>query len=115
MTGTIVVGVILSLMFLVSFTEWFYHIAAGVNEVIPSGALFYPSLIRMVVFSVLFIGIVLLVLSLAYECPKGDDEREGFFAYLDCTLYWQIRAKMAGVSVLTIQEQVLEARKELNN
>jgi len=103
MAGTIIVGVILALMFLVAFSEWFFHLASGVNELIPSGFQFYTRLFRWILMAFLFMAMVFWTLSMVYECPRGN-KRKGVFALMDCTVYWEIRARLVGVPASTLQE-----------
>lgn len=91
MTSTIALGVILALVFLVSFTEWFYHLIVGVNQLIPSGYGFYFNVAKFTAGGVSFMAMVFWSLSMVYECPK--ETREGIFTYLDCTVYDKMAAR----------------------
>lgn len=113
MTGTIIVGVILALMFLVAFSEWFFHLATGVNELIPSGFNYYFRLAKWIGGAALLMTMVFVSLSVVYECPKGGD-REGLFALIDCTAYWEVRGRMVGVSGSTLEQEVLDSRNQFD-
>ena len=113
MAGTIIVGVILALMFLVAFSEWFFHLTSSVNQLIPSGFGFYSRLIKWSLGGLFFMAMVFWVLSMAYECPKGD-RREGAFTVMDCTVYWEVRGLIAGSSAAAIKEQVIDGSDQFD-
>ncbi len=115
MTGTIVVGVIISLMFLVSFTEWFYHIAAGVNEVAVRDLFFFYRIGGWIVGGILFIGGVFWILALTNECPVVGRERVGIFRYLNCDVYWEMRSFVEGKSVPLLMEEAANKSPKLDD
>ena len=96
MSGTIIVGIILSITFLVSFSEWFYHLVVGVNELIPYGYGFYFNIFKFSAGGLSFMALVFWTLSMVYECPKPN--REGIFEYMDCRVYYQAKARSQGLT-----------------
>jgi hypothetical protein len=113
MVGTVIVGVFLALMFLVSFSEWFFHLAVGVEELMPSGLDYYSRLAKWGLVGLLFMAMVFWILSMVYECPKGE-KREGIFGYMDCTVYWEVRARSEGRDVGVLMEEVTKGVDQLN-
>lgn len=97
MAGSVFLGVVLAIMFLAAFSEWFVHLATGVYELIPSGYQFYSQIVSWLVISAVFMAVVFFILAVVYECPRGE-KREGVFALMDCSVYWQIREKWGGLA-----------------
>lgn len=95
MSGVTIVGVILAVVFLVSFSEWFYHLVKGANELIPSGYGFYFNVFKFMAGGLSFMAVVFWSLSMVYECPKPN--REGIFEYMDCRVYYQAKARTQGL------------------
>lgn len=106
MIGTVIVGVIISLMFLVSFSEWFYHLVIGIDELLVKDLYIYYRISLWVGGGILFMAIVFWSLAMVKECPMMR-EKEGVFKYLNCSAYWQVRSRFEGVSSETIQERIL--------
>jgi hypothetical protein len=80
--------VVVAVIFLVAFSEWFYHIAAGLNAFVLDDVYFRyrimgVSLLSMLVMSGTFYGMALI-----NECP--NEVREGLFAKLNCEEYSKI-------------------------
>ena len=86
----VIVGVILAVMFLVTFSGWFFEYASGLHELVLDDR-FYTyrivgaSLVSIVLFITAFYGI-----SLINQCPK--QERSGIFAGLRCETYLSLKA-----------------------
>lgn len=99
MNWTVVVGVIIALMFLTAFTEWFYHLIAGANALIVEDSFVGFRIFKMGMSSVLFMAALLWVLAMFYECPTPEEEREGIFAYMDCTLYGWVKKSPLGAYI----------------
>lgn len=115
MTGAVVVGVIIAVMFLVSFTEWFYHLALGLNEAVVRDVFWAYRIGTWVVGGLLFMGAVFWVLALNTECPLLEKDKPGIFKYMDCDVYWQVRGVIEGKSVSVLLEEAagqLEQRQE---
>ena len=96
MAGSVFFGVILAIMFLAAFSEWFVHLVMGVYELIPSGYQFYSQIVSWLIISVVFMAVVFFTLAVVYECPKGE-KREGVFALMDCSVYWRLREGWGGL------------------
>lgn len=89
----VAVGVLVAVIFLISFSGWFYHIAAGWNEYVLDDVYFKyriaaASLISIAVITATFFG-----LAYAAECPgeSGDDSKQGIFSSLNCADYRNIK------------------------
>lgn len=87
MNWTVVVGIIIAIMFLTSFTEWFYHLIAGTNALIAEDSFVGYSIFRFGLSGMLFIVGMFWILAMFYECPTPEEDREGVFVYMDCSLY----------------------------
>ncbi len=85
----IVVGVIVALMFLITFSEWFYHLVSGWGDLIIKDVFLNYKVIGAGVVSIaLFVGTFWAV-SLINECDS--EEKVGLFAKLNCEEYLSIR------------------------
>lgn len=84
----VAVGIIVAIIFLVAFSEWFYQLVSGWKEFVLDDEYFRYriagiSLVSFLVMSVTFYGLALI-----YECP--NEVREGVFAKLNCKEYSKI-------------------------
>lgn len=114
MTGTIVVGVIITLMFLVSFTEWFYHVVVGFNEVALRDIFFSYRIAAWVIAGVTFMGGTFWTLALTNECPLLEKERPGVFKYMNCDVYWEMRSFVERKPPSVLLEEAADKEAELN-
>ncbi len=99
MSWTVVTGIIIALMFLVSFSQWFYELISGLNGIIVEDIYVVYRTIAWGLGSILFMGAVFWILAIVKECPDLSGERPGIFAYMDCRLYWQGRKLVTGQSI----------------
>lgn len=86
----VAVGIILAIIFLVAFSEWFYHLAVGWREIVIDDVYFNYRIIGVSLFSMLVIGSTFLGMAYVTECP--NEKREGVFAKLRCEEYLKIKA-----------------------
>lgn len=92
METPVIVGVMIALMFLVIFSEWFYNLSKGLSEVVIDDQ-FYG--FRVFVASLLSIGFVVgmfFLISVVNKCPKESEERVGIFSSLNCDGYLELKA-----------------------
>jgi hypothetical protein len=87
MNWVVIVGVIIALMFLVSFTTWFFHLFAGVDALAGGGPTRGFKLVTWTFWGLLFMGSIFWGNAMINECPTPEELREGVFVYLDCTVY----------------------------
>ncbi len=85
----VVVGLLLAIIFLVVFSEWFYHTFIGWREVVIDDRLyklriFGASVVSVLVFLGSFLGVAYIT-----KCPS--EEREGIFEKLNCDEYNKIK------------------------
>lgn len=85
----VVVGVIVAIIFLVAFSEWFYHMVKGWNEMVLDDDYFKYRIVGVTLFSFLVIGTTFLGMALINECP--NQTTEGLFANLRCDEYLKIK------------------------
>ncbi|MBI3954767.1 hypothetical protein HY333_01850 [Candidatus Collierbacteria bacterium] len=86
----VTVGVILAVMFLITFTGWFYNLVQGLRELLIDDMFFFyrvagASVISILIFVASFMGIATI-----RECRS--EEREGFFKALKCEEYLRIKS-----------------------
>jgi len=86
----IIVGVVLVIVFLVGFSEWFYAMAEGLRSLVLDDALYGYRLVGTSLMSILLMVGVFLAIATINECP--NETREGVFAGLRCQEYFSIRA-----------------------
>ena len=86
----VVVGIIVALIFLIAFSEWFYHLVIGWNEFVLDDMYFKYRMIGVSLLSIVIMSGTFYGLALFYECPNED--REGVFAKLNCEDYAKIKA-----------------------
>lgn len=85
----VVVGVILAIIFLVAFSEWFYHLVEGWNELVIDDIYFKYRIVGVSIVSIFLICSTFFVMALVNECP--NEERSGVFANLRCEEYMKIK------------------------
>lgn len=86
----VIVGIMLAIIFLVAFSEWFYHLVEGWGTIVIDDIYFKYRIMGATVFSMVIIGSTFLGMALITECP--NQEREGVFARLRCDEYLKIKA-----------------------
>lgn len=86
----VAVGITLAIIFLVAFSEWFYHLVKGWKEIVVDDAFFRYRIIAASVFSMIVISTTFFGMAIITECP--NEEREGVFAQLRCEEYLKIKA-----------------------
>ncbi len=92
----VIVGIILVIIFLIVFSEWFYHNFVGWKEVILDDQFFNvrilgATLVSMMVFFASFMGAAYIT-----KCPSA--EREGIFEKLNCEEYYKIKVQADSLS-----------------
>lgn len=86
----VVVGVIIAIMALITFSGWFYELATGMHELVLDDQFFNYRIIAATFASIVFMVAVFFVIATINECP--NEQREGVFAGLKCDSYLQIKA-----------------------
>ena len=86
----VIVGVILAIMFLVTFSSWFYNFAKGLNALVLDDIFYTYRIIAASVLTIIVMVGSFYVISLINECPR--QERAGFFAGLRCESYLKLKA-----------------------
>jgi hypothetical protein len=113
--GSILVGVIIALMFLASFTEWFYHVILGVNETVIKDIFFNYRIGVWIAMGVSFFVGMFWLLSMTQECPLVDQEKVGIFKYMNCDVYWQARSLFEGKPVSLLLKEAADKLAEPDN
>ena len=85
----VAVGIILSVMFLVTLSGWFYNFATGMREVVLDDKFFNLRILMASFISVAFFVGVFFIISVVNECP--NEKREGIFAGLNCGEYLKLK------------------------
>lgn len=91
----VIVGVVLSIIFLVVFSEWFYHMFIGWREVVIDDKVYSLRIIAASAFSMILFFVSFLGMAYATKCPS--EERVGVFERLNCTEYNKIKVQAGAV------------------
>ena len=91
MSMPVIVSLVMVLVFLVSFSQWFYNLFKGWREVIVDDVFMVYRIVGVTILScgIMFAGF--WVIATVNECKEIDVEREGIFKQLNCKEYWEIR------------------------
>ena len=85
----VIVGVILAIVFMIVFSEWFYHTFVGWKEVVIDDQLFGLRIAGAAIFSMLILFGTFMGMAYVTKCP--NEEREGVFEKLNCEEYQKIK------------------------
>lgn len=91
----VVVGVLIAIMFLFTFSGWFYELATGMKELVLDDQFFSYRIFFASLVSIVFMVLVFFVIATVNECP--NQQREGIFAGLKCEGYLQLKASADGL------------------
>ncbi len=86
----IVVGVIVAIIFLISFSEWFYHMIEGWGDIVIDDVYYKYRIVGVSLFSMIIVSTTFFGMALITECP--NEQREGILAGLRCEEYLKIKA-----------------------
>lgn len=86
----VIVGVVVGIVFLVAFSEWFFHLVAGWKEFVLDDVFFRYRVAGMSLLTILVMGGAFWGMALVTEC-KEEKETEGIFASLNCEEYQKIK------------------------
>jgi len=84
----VVVGIIVAVIFLVAFSEWFFHLVAGWGEYVLDDVYFRYRIAGVTLLSIMVMSGTFYGMALVNECP--NENREGVFAKLNCKEYQKI-------------------------
>lgn len=87
----VIVGVVVTIIFLVAFSEWFYHMVTGWKEVVLDDIYFHYRIAGVSLLSILIMSGTFYGLALVNECP--NENREGIFAKLNCEDFSKIKVE----------------------
>lgn len=99
MNWTVITGVIIALMFLVSFSQWFYELVSGFHAAITQDLYVAYRTGVWVTGGIVFMIAVFWVLAMVQECPDLTGDKPGVFAYMDCRVYWQVNKLLTGQQI----------------
>lgn len=105
----VLVGIIVSIIFLVSFSGWFYHLAEGWGEIVIDDVYFRYRMLGASLLSFVVIVSTFFGMAIVTECP--NKEREGVFENLRCEEYLQLKAgtdKIFGVKPMILEDEIEE-------
>ena len=85
----VIVGVVVGIIFLVAFSEWFYHMVQGWSEIVIDDVYYRYRIVGVSLFSILLMSSTFFIMALVTECP--NENREGVFAGLRCEEYMKIK------------------------
>lgn len=101
----VAVGILIAIIFLVAFSEWFFHLVEGWGQIVIDDIYFKYRIIGVTIFSIVVISSTFMGMAYITECP--NEVREGFFAKLNCEEYMKIKAstdKIFGVKGTETQD-----------
>ncbi len=81
----VAVGVILAIIFLISFSEWFFSLIGGAKSLVLDDRFFGLRIFAGTVGSMIFMVIVFMGIAMVNECD--NKKREGIFTSLKCDEY----------------------------
>lgn len=84
----IAVGILVAVIFLIAFSEWFYNLIIGWREYVLDDIYFRYRIVGVSLLSMMIISGTFFGMALVNECP--NEERVGLFAKLDCEEYEKI-------------------------
>ena len=87
----IVVGVVVAVIFLVAFSQWFYHLVIGWQNFVLDDVYFKYRIAGVSLLSILVMSGTFFGMAMISECP--NTERQGIFAKLDCENYTKIKVE----------------------
>jgi len=90
MNGAVITGVLIAVMFLVSFSQWFYHLIMGLDRAIINDVFVLYRAVVWGLISIVFMAGIFWMLAMVSECPSPDP-KEGVFKYINCTPYFKAR------------------------
>lgn len=84
----VIVGIVVAILFLIAFSEWFYHLVAGWGEYVLDDVYFRYRILGVSLLSIMVMTGTFYGMALINECP--NEVREGLFAKLNCEEYTKI-------------------------
>lgn len=87
----VAVGVLVAIIFTISFSEWFYQTFIGWREVIIDDRLIKFRIFGATILSLFVICLSFVGAAFVSKCPQSD--RGGFFEKLNCEEYQKIKIK----------------------
>lgn len=86
----VIVGIVVAVIFLVGFSEWFYHMVSGWGNFVLDDVYFKYRIVGVSLFSMLIMSGTFYGMAFFNECP--NENREGLFAKMNCESYSKIMA-----------------------
>jgi len=86
----VIVGIVVAIIFLVAFSEWFYHLITGWKEFVLDDVYFIYRIAGVSLFSIMIMSGTFYGMAYFNECP--NENRVGLFAKLNCKDYEKIMA-----------------------
>lgn len=87
----VIVGIVVAIIFLVAFSQWFYHLIAGWREFVLDDIYFRYRIAGISALSILIMSGTFFGMAYFNECPNED--RVGIFAKMNCSAYTKIMAE----------------------
>ena len=91
----VIVGVIVAVILLISFSGWFYHLVEGWNEIVLDDVYFWYRIAGATFFSIVIMSVTFLGLAYTNECP--NENKTALAAHLNCEAYASIKTSAEGV------------------
>jgi len=87
----VIVGVVVAIIFLIGFSEWFFHLIMGMEEYVLDDTYFRYRIAGISLLCILLMSGTFYGLLLINDCP--EENREGLSAKINCDSYLQIKAE----------------------
>jgi len=84
----VIVGIVVAVIFLIAFSEWFYNIVTGWREFVLDDVYFRYRIAGVSALTILIMSGTFLGMAYVNECP--NENRVGIFAKLNCEAYTKI-------------------------
>ena len=91
----VIVGIVVAIIFLIAFSEWFYHLVSGWKEFVLDDVYFHYRIAGVSVLSILVMSGTFFGMAYFNECP--NENRVGIFAKMNCSAYTKIMAETDSV------------------
>ena len=86
----VIVGIIIALLFIVAFSEWFYHMIVGWGDIVLDDVYFRYRIAGVSLLSIIIMSGTFYGMALFNECDSPV--RDGIFAKLNCDDFNRIKA-----------------------
>lgn len=84
----VIVGVVIAVILLISFSGWFYHLVEGWNDFVLDDVYFWYRIMGATALSFTIMSLTFFGLAYASECPS--ENKTALAAHLNCEAYTKL-------------------------